>query len=86
LDDTTAFLEIELSPFNTVTGTSNMAENQIKMKNNKPIKQASGDCEVSEGCLPNAPHKLHPRSTKESELHQQFGPDGWILADPTGRK
>jgi len=33
------YLETELSDFNTVTGTSNMAENQIKMKNDKPIKQ-----------------------------------------------
>jgi len=32
-------------------------------------------CEVSEGCLPIAPHKLHPRSTKGSAIHQQFGPD-----------
>jgi len=42
--------------------------------------------EVSEGCLPNAPHKLHPRSNKGSAVHQQFGPEGWILADPTGKK
>jgi len=39
LDDTTAFLETALADFNTVTGTSNMAENQIKMKDDKPIKQ-----------------------------------------------
>jgi len=39
LDDTTAFLETELAGFSTVTGTSNMAEHQIKMKDDKPIKQ-----------------------------------------------
>jgi len=38
-DDTTKFLEAELSSFNTMTGTSNMAERQITMKDNKPIKQ-----------------------------------------------
>jgi len=27
-----------------------------------------------------------PRSTKGSAVHQQFGPEGWILADPTGRE
>jgi len=42
--------------------------------------------EVSEGCLPNAPHKIHPGSTKGSAVHQQFGPEGWILANPTGRE
>jgi len=41
--------------------------------------------EVSEGCLPNAPHKLHPRSTKVRAVHQQLGPEGWVLADPTGK-
>jgi len=39
LDDTTAFLEAELADFSTMTGTSNMAEQQIKMKDDKPIKQ-----------------------------------------------
>jgi len=39
LDDTTAFLEAELADFSTMTGTSNMAEHQIKMKDDKPIKQ-----------------------------------------------
>jgi len=39
LDDTTAFLEAELADFRTMTGTSNMAEHQITMKENKPIKQ-----------------------------------------------
>jgi len=38
LDDTTAFLEAELADFSTMTGTSNMAEHQIKMKDDKPIK------------------------------------------------
>jgi len=42
--------------------------------------------EVSEGCLPNASHKLHPRSTKGSAVHQQIGPEGWVVADPTGKK
>jgi len=36
-DDTTKFLEAELSSFNSMTGTSNMAEHQ--MKDDKPIKQ-----------------------------------------------
>jgi len=35
LDDTTAFLEAELADFSTMTGTSNVAEHQIK----RPIKQ-----------------------------------------------
>jgi len=39
LDDTTAFLEAALADFSTMTGTSNMAEHQIKMKDDKPIKQ-----------------------------------------------
>jgi len=39
LDDTTAFLEAELADSSTMTGTSNMAEHQIKMKDDKPIKQ-----------------------------------------------
>jgi len=39
LDDTSAFLEEELAAFSTMTGTSNMAEHQIKMKDVKPIKQ-----------------------------------------------
>jgi len=39
LDDTTAFLEAELADFSTMTGTWNMAEHQIKMKDEKPIKQ-----------------------------------------------
>jgi len=39
LDDTTAFLEAELADFSTMTRTSNMAEHQIKMKDDKPIKQ-----------------------------------------------
>jgi len=39
LDDTTAFLEAELADLSTMTGTSNMAEHQIKMKDDKPIKQ-----------------------------------------------
>jgi len=30
-DDTTAFLEAELADFSTMTGTSNMAEHQIKV-------------------------------------------------------
>jgi len=38
-DDTTKFLEAELSSFNTMTGTSNMAEHQITMKDDKSIKQ-----------------------------------------------
>jgi len=45
-----------------------------------------GQREVSEGCLPNSPHKLHPRLTKGSAVHQQLGPEGWVLEDPTGRK
>jgi len=40
LDDTTAFLRRELADFSTMTGTSNMAEHQIKMKDDKPIKQS----------------------------------------------
>jgi len=39
LDDTTAYLEVELEDFSTMTGTSNMAEHQIKMKDDKPVKQ-----------------------------------------------
>jgi len=39
LDDTTAFLEAELADFSTMTGTSNMAEHQIKTKDHKPLKQ-----------------------------------------------
>jgi len=39
LDDTTAFLEAELADFSTMSGTSNMAEHQIKMQDDKPIKQ-----------------------------------------------
>jgi len=39
LDDTTAFLEAELADFSTMTGTSNMAEHQNKMKDDNPIKQ-----------------------------------------------
>jgi len=39
LNDTAAFLETELEDFNTMTVTSNMAEQQIKMKDDKPIKQ-----------------------------------------------
>jgi len=35
LDDS----EAELEDFSTMTGTSNMAEHQIKMKDDKPIKQ-----------------------------------------------
>jgi len=35
----TTFLEPELADFNTITGTSNMAEHQIKLKDGKPIKQ-----------------------------------------------
>ncbi|XP_070068145.1 uncharacterized protein [Drosophila takahashii] len=38
-NDTTEFLEKELADFNTMTGTSNMAEHQITMKDDKPIKQ-----------------------------------------------
>jgi len=38
-DDTTKFLEAELSSFSTMKGISNMAEHQITMKNDKPIKQ-----------------------------------------------
>jgi len=38
-DNTTKFLEAELSCFNNMTGTSNMAEHQITMKDDKPIKQ-----------------------------------------------
>jgi len=38
-DDTTKFLEAELSSFSSITGTSNVAEHQITMKNNNPIKQ-----------------------------------------------
>jgi len=126
LDDTTAFLEAELADFSTMTGTSNMAEHQIKIMDDKPIKQRyypnnprgnqrkggraspngvhrafkepiqlphrDGEREerqvetlcrlqtdqrvVSEGCPLNAPHKLHPRSTKGSAVHQQFGKEG----------
>jgi len=36
-DNTTKFLEAELSCFNNMTGTSNMAEHQITMKDDKPI-------------------------------------------------
>jgi len=135
LDDTTAFLEAELAEISTMTGTSNMAEHQIKRRDDKPIKQRyypknpkiQGEINakvdellqmvfiehskspysspivmvkkktgkwrlcvdfrhVSEGCLPNAPHKLHPGSTKGSAVHHQFGREGWILADPTGRE
>jgi len=39
LDDTTAFIEAELADYSTMTGTLNMAEHQIKMKDDKPIKQ-----------------------------------------------
>jgi len=39
LDDATAFLEAELADFSTMTGTSNMAEHQIKMKDDSPFKQ-----------------------------------------------
>jgi len=39
LDDTTAFLEAELADFSPMTGTSKLAEHQIKMKDEKPIKQ-----------------------------------------------
>jgi len=39
LDYSTAFLEAELADFSTMTGTLNMAEHQIKMKDVKPIKQ-----------------------------------------------
>jgi len=35
----TKFLEAELSSFSSVKGTSNMAEHQITMKDDKPIKQ-----------------------------------------------
>jgi len=38
-DDTTKFLEAELSSFSSMKGTSNMAEHQITMKDDKPIKQ-----------------------------------------------
>jgi len=38
-DDTTKFLEAELSSFNSMSGTSNMAEHQLRMKDDKPIKQ-----------------------------------------------
>jgi len=38
-DDTTKFLEAELSTFSTMKGASNMAEHQITMKDDKPIKQ-----------------------------------------------
>jgi len=37
--DTTKFLEAELSSFHTMTGTSNMAEHPITIKDDKPIKQ-----------------------------------------------
>jgi len=39
VDYTTTFLETELADFNTITGTSNMAEHQIKIKDDRPIKQ-----------------------------------------------
>jgi len=39
LDDTTAFLETELENCSTMTGTSSMAEHQIKMNDDMPIKQ-----------------------------------------------
>jgi len=35
LDDTTAFLEKDLADFSTMTGTSNMAEHQIKINDDK---------------------------------------------------
>jgi len=54
---TTTFLETKLADLNTMTGTSYMAEHQIKMKNGEEIA-----------------------------VHQQLGPKGWILADPTGRR
>jgi len=38
-DDTTKFLEAELSSFSSMKGTSNMAEHQITMKDDKPMKQ-----------------------------------------------
>jgi len=38
-DDTTKFLEAELSTFSSMKGASNMAEDQITMKDDKPIKQ-----------------------------------------------
>jgi len=39
VDYTTTFLETQLADFNTMTGTSNMAEHQIKIKDDRPIKQ-----------------------------------------------
>jgi len=39
LDGTTAFLEAELADLSTMTRTLNMAEHQIKMQDDKPIKQ-----------------------------------------------
>jgi len=52
----------------------------------EPIQLAHGDDEkedrqvetVCKGCSYNAPHQLHPRSTKGSAVHQQLGPEGWI--------
>jgi len=38
-NDTSKFLGAELRSFNTITGTSNMAEHQITLKDDKPIKQ-----------------------------------------------
>jgi len=36
---TTKFLDAELASFNTMTGTSNMAKQQITMNDDKPIRQ-----------------------------------------------
>jgi len=38
-DDTTKFLEAELASFSSMKGASNMAEHEITMKDDKPIKQ-----------------------------------------------
>jgi len=39
VNDTTTYLKTEPAEFNAMTETSNMAEHQIKMMNDKPIKQ-----------------------------------------------
>jgi len=60
--------------------TNNFNKQKLRLKDDEPVYIKR---EVSEGCLPNAPHKLHARPTKGSAVHQQFAPEGWILADPT---
>jgi len=39
--------------------------------------------QVDKGCLPDSPIKLYSRPTEGSTVHQQLGPKGWVLANPT---